>query len=373
MRVLYVPWWYPAGEGTSPGAGTLLREQIKSAMLHDEVNILILREGGRASSSSGVSRYSLDGTGVIDITPPSTGSAILDSAARTVLWQRGLALALGQWGRPHVIHCQDMSAFYAGRSASALGIPFVISQHWSGFHKRLVSPMMKSRCRRTFKRAKVILCSSRNGKEDLRQYGIRGDVRWLPEPVNTSIFTSTGKEKRNMDLIHVSGFAQNERVEDIIGAFSMVQHLYPDTVLHLAGQGGWRHEMMKLAEKKLKPGSFTFPGHCRRKTGLNSSGAAGVRLPLHRQFSLHRSCGGNGLRMPSITTARALYPLQGESSWALTVKPCQVKDIAEKMRLILEDRHGINTEQVRQTVQERHSREQAGSLIHQAHLDALER
>ncbi len=117
-----------------PGRGPS-EEQIKSAMLHDEVNILILREGGRASSSSGVSRYSLDGTGVIDITPPSTGSAILDSAARTVLWQRGLALALGQWGRPHVIHCQDMSAFYAGRSASALGIPFVISQHWSAFTK----------------------------------------------------------------------------------------------------------------------------------------------------------------------------------------------------------------------------------------------
>ncbi len=291
MRVLYVPWWYPAGEGTSPGAGTLLREQIKSAMLHDEVNILILREGGRASSSSGVSRYSLDGTGVIDITPPSTGSAILDSAARTVLWQRGLALALGQWGRPHVIHCQDMSAFYAGRSASALGIPFVISQHWSGFHKRLVSPMMKSRCRRTFKRAKVILCSSRNGKEDLRQYGIRGDVRWLPEPVNTSIFTSTGKEKRNMDLIHVSGFAQNERVEDIIGAFSMVQHLYPDTVLHLAGQGGWRHEMMKLAEKKLKPGSFTFPGS----------------LQTEDRAELLRSCRGSSTPPSTIFTPQILW------------------------------------------------------------------
>lgn len=369
-----MPWWYPARGSTPPEKGALLREQIKSAMLYDEVNILMFRESDTASSSSGISRYSVDGLEVIDITPTSTGSSIFDSAARTVLWQRGLAMALKQWGRPQVIHCQDMSAFYAGRSASALGIPFVVSQHWAGFRKRLVSPIIKSRCRRTFNRAKVILCSSRSGKDDLRQYGIRGDVRWLPEPVNTSRFTATGSEKRNMDLVHFSGFAQSERVEDIIGAFSMIQHQYPETVLHLAGQGGWRHEMKILAEDQLKPGSFTFPGFLQaEKRAELFRNCRGFVYPSIDNFHSIDLVEAMACGCPSITTTRALYPIQGEKSWALTVKPFDVKAIAEKMRLILEDRHGINTEQVRLTVQERHSRERAGSLIHQAHLDALER
>ncbi len=374
VNVLCVPCWYPDPSGATPRKGVQIREHAKAAHLYENINLIVLRNLVKEYRNPGIKRYSVDGIGIIDIMPPATGSAAFNLLAKTLLWQRGLAIALKTWGKPDVIHAQDFSSFHAVRSACALGIPSVVSQYWSGFHDRLADKSIQRKTRMAFNRAEVILSSSIQGKTDLRRYGIRGDVRWIPISINTSLFTSATADNRNRDLFHFSSFSQNERVTDIIEAFSRIQHLYPESVLHLAGEGGWKHELIETASRKLKPGSYSFPGSLtaeNRAEMLRS--CCGFVYPSINNFHSVDLIEALACRCPSIGTEHSLKPFNGDPDWILQVRPGRIKELAIQMKRLLDSTHNLDTGKIQRRIHERHSREYVGGLIHQAHLDAMKR
>lgn len=372
LRVLCVPYWYPSSCFNRQGGRFVLRENIRAVSLYEDLSILVLRLDDAGSGKTNIRRFEDSGIEVIDISPSSTGSRLFDSLSRRLLWQRGLLMALRSWGRPDVIHGQDMSAFFAGRSASALGIPFVMSQHWSGFHHRIVSRTMKRRCRAAFGRARVILVSSRSGASDLRKYGIKGDLRWLPNSIDTGLFTEEPLRVRNRDLLHISGFSQDERVEDIIAAFSRIRHLYPETVLRFAGGGGWEHRMRELAASMLPLGSFAFHGPlnpAERATLLKN--CCGFVYPSLDNFHSCDLLEALACGCPAVTTEYALYPVMGLNDWAITVHPGNIGELSSGMKKLLDGTHGIDLASAREHVHARHSRTAVGRMIHEAHLDAV--
>ena len=374
VNVLCVPCWYPDPSGVPPRKGVQIREHTKAAHLYENINLIVLRNRAKGSRNPGIRRYSSGGVGIIDIMPPSTGSVTFNLLSKTLLWHRGLAIALKTWGKPDVIHAQDFSSFHAVRSACAMGIPSVVSQYWSGFHDRLAEKSTQRKTRRAFNRAKVILSSSVVGKRDLRQYGIRGDIRWIPSSINTRLFTSTTGNNRNRDLFHFSNFSQNERVADIIEAFSRIQHLYPESVLHLAGEGGWKHELVETASRKLKSGTYSFPGSLTaeyRAEMLRT--CCGFVYPSINSFHSVDLIEAMACRCPSIATEHSLKPFNGDPDWILQVRPGRIGELARQMKRLLDNTHNLDTKKIQQKIHEHHSREYVGGLIHQAHLDAMEK
>lgn len=368
LKVLYVPYWYPEPDGKASQKSQLVREQVFSAALYEEVMVLVVRRGIMDHGAPRIRRYTCRGVKVTDVvTPPSSRHS---AGVFTLL--RALISIQRSWGLPHVVHAQDMAAGPAGKAAGLLGIPYVACQYWSGFHDRLLDRRQKKISRRAFNGARVILTSSPDGKSDLRKYGIHGDIRWIPNSLDTGLFSPPVDNTRSRDLIHYSNFGQDEGVEHIIEAFSRIQRFYPDTVLHLAGEGGWKHEMRKLAAERLKWGSYSFPGALEswERAGMLKT-CCGFLYPSRSSFHSMDLLEALACRCPGISTEAALKPFEGRTDWILPVRPGIPGDLAAMMRKVLDNNHDLDTVKTAEAVRSLFSRERTGREVHRAHLDAL--
>ncbi len=368
LKVLYVPYWYHEPDGKASQKSQLVREQVFSAALYEDVMVLVVRRGVMDYGAPRIRRYTCRGVSVTDVvTPPSSRhSAGLFTLLRALLsiWR--------SWGLPQVIHAQDMAASPAGKTARLLGIPYVACQYWSGFHHRLLDRREKRLSREAFNGARVILTSSPDGRSDLRKYGIRGDIRWIPNSLDTGLFSPPLDNTRSRDLLHYSNFGQDEGVEYIIEAFSRIQRFYPDTVLHLAGEGGWKHEMRKLASERLKWGSYSFPGALEPwERAVMLKTCCGFVYPSRNSFHSMDLLEALSCRCPSVATEAALKPFEGKRDWVLPVRPGSPGDLAAMMRKVLDNSHDLDTARTAETVRGLFSRERTGVEVHRAHLDAL--
>lgn len=355
-----------------PSRGAFFREQVAAAAICDNAHVLMLRTEDESSSRTCFDVYESMGLEIIDITPPVSGSHFSDTVKRRLLWLRGLSLAFSKWGRPDLIHCQDMSSFYAAPTAKLLGIPYVVSQYWSGFERRLLDKRTKIKCRKAFNSAKLILSSDRHGKNSLRRYGIKGDIRWIPNSFDPEIFRPAEVIQRRSGLLHASNFSQNNRVEDIIEAFRRILLVHPDAVLNLVGSGGWEGDLKKIASEKLPANSFIFHGFLKKKQRAEmmraSSGFVCPSVKGTHSCDLMEAiaCG-----CPALATEAACKTIAVHSDDVLSVKPGDIDELSRGMILLLQGTHGINTKKAAESISARLSRPQVGKLIHKAHLDAL--
>ncbi|MCK5035682.1 MAG: glycosyltransferase [Candidatus Sabulitectum sp.] len=372
LNILYVPFWYPPHEDQPVSTGAFIREHVISASVHDDIHVLLLRTEEKRNSKTLVKRYTSNGIDVIDITPPFTGSQFRNTLFRRALWLRGLAMSIRKWGKPDLIHCQDMSSFYAGPSAKILGIPFVVSQHWSGFNARLVFKATREKCKVSFNRAKIILTTSRTGKKDLYHYGIKGDIRWIPNSFNSEVFNSDNITQERGGLLHASNFAQDSRVKSVIQAFKQILPEKPDTVLHLVGDGARRTKIEQFASEMLPQGSFVFhgnlPGKERAALMRTSLGFIyPVLWSLHSCYLMEAiACG-----CPSLASAEACKPIDLEETDVLLSGPDDIDSISRGMIKFIDGDHNINVVKAAQSLHTRFTRQKIGALIHKCHCDAL--
>ena len=372
LNILYVPFWYPPNEDCPVSTAAFIREHVISASVHDDIHVLLLRTEEKRNRKTLVKRYTSNGIEVIDITPPVTGSQFRNALFLKALWFQGLAMSIRKWGKPDLIHCQDMSAFYAGPSAKALGIPYVVSQHWSGFNARLVFPETKEKCRASFNKAKMVLTTSRTGKKDLNHYGIKGDIRWIPNSFDTDVFNFSNNSQKRSGLLHASNFAQDSRVKNVIEAFKQILPEKPDTVLHLVGDGASRTKIEQFASKMLPQSSFVFHGSLlgTERAELMRTCLGFVYPALWSLHSCHLmeaiACG-----CPSLASAEACKPIDLEETDVLLSEPGDIDGISRGMIKLLNGDHNIDVEKAAQSLHSRFSRQKIGALIHSCHSDAL--
>ena len=153
LRILFIPLWYPPKTGQTSVSGTFVREHVLASAQYDDVSVLVFRMHRDAKQGFLLNRYTDEGVEVIDVTVPASGSRLM----RRIRWSRSVITALAAWGRPDVIHTQDEFSFGAGRLARIIGVPFVVSQHWTGFMRRVVPEAMAANFRKSFKRAALMI------------------------------------------------------------------------------------------------------------------------------------------------------------------------------------------------------------------------
>lgn len=367
LKVLFAPAWYPPRENQKAVNGTFIREHVMAVSRYEDVRVLIFR---RKDNGRGYSRHHYIDNGVqtFDVTCPYHDISILHKVSRKYLWLRSLRWATRGWGKPDIFHFHDMSSYYGGVTARLMGVPYVVSQYWTGFMKGLITPIWLKRFNKSLKHARIVLASSLEAPNYLKEYGIKADVCWFPNAFNSEIFYPGKTTTDTLNLLHVSDFTEQKRVPDIVEAFRIVLESYPHATLRIVGDGSARSALEALADERLPAGSFCFTGFLpKHLVAGEMRNSKGLILPSSSEtfgcvLMEAMACG-----CPVLTTRVGGIPAVVRNGEGLFVDIGDIEAIADGMIRMLSGEHGLNTERISTTAAERFSREVVGMKLHCIH------
>ena len=252
LKILFLPAWYPSEENRI--AGVFIREHAQAVALYNDV--IVLYNEGAGNHVKGLYEIASDKTedGIRTIRIRHKKSPIPPTSYFICLWSIFKAfrkLMRGGW-RPDIIHAHVYSA---GVPAVILGkiykLPVVITEHWSGFPRRILRTFDILRARFAMNRAKILLPVSQNLKEAIESYGIENRFQVIPNVINTEMFHPFTSQYRNEKkrILLVALLSPIKGIPYLLRALAQLKEKRQDFVLDIVGDGPNRQEYEELAKK----------------------------------------------------------------------------------------------------------------------------
>jgi len=153
----------------------------------------------------------------------------------------GFRSLLKKGWKPDIIHSHvSTSSLPAVLLGTCYGIPIIVTEHWSGFPKRILTFIEKIKARYVLKRAKMILPVSNFLKESMEAYGIKGEFRIVPNPINMDIFNLSTKvvhndKSKKKILLVTSLLIPQKGLSILLYALKTISQKRSDFILNIIG------------------------------------------------------------------------------------------------------------------------------------------
>ncbi len=249
MKALWLASWYPTK--LSPFNGDFIKRHAEAVALYAQVHVIhlardeaglvtkdvLVEENNKGNFSETIVYYHL---------PKRYGTWIdkLRSAARFRKMSRQAVLKYIQKnGEPDIVHVHV--GMKAGLIASWIKrkweIPFVITEHWSGFLSSASEKFEQLPRMLKFAWTQVVMqssgCSAVSSvlNTAIRQRFPQLPCRVIPNVVNTDIFYPLPVHTGDPQFIHISGLDDLKNPFEILQAFKIVLEKYPAAKLQVFG------------------------------------------------------------------------------------------------------------------------------------------
>lgn len=253
LRVLHIAGWYPTKK--DPVAGIFVREHVKATALYNDVAVICSEVTDRKIHSFYQIEDSIeDGIHTMRLTygklpiPKISYFIYVLGIFRTFrkLVERGF--------RPEIIHAHVYSA---GVPTVLIGkryrLPVVITEHFSGFPRRLVRGIEKLKAKFAFEKADLVCPVSEDLRRHIESYGIRARFHVIPNVVDTALFapkdTASTREGNRKSLLLVALLNPLKGVPYLLEALALLRKKRDDFVLDIVGDGPYRAEYEELTRK----------------------------------------------------------------------------------------------------------------------------
>ena len=279
MHVLVVPSWYPTTE--APLQGIYFAEQAQ--ILHDHgltVGVVYPEQQSlRHLSWDALRRKHFQTAWTTDHDVP-----VLRRYGWNVWWRappgmrvrvrHAVRLAhqyVGRHGVPDVIHAH--SARWAGAAAArmsdALDVPFVLTEHFSGFVRDEIFPWRWPLVETAYRHAHGRAAVSSILKDALAEHGLAApnEIAVHPNPVRTALFTRPPDGRPApppFRLVTVAGLNPRKNVGDLLEAFAQAFAGSEAASLTLVGDGPQRGALEDHSRQLGVASQVTFRGRLER-------------------------------------------------------------------------------------------------------------
>jgi glycosyltransferase involved in cell wall biosynthesis len=144
------------------------------------------------------------------------------------------------------------------------GIPYVITEHWTGFDQSIrndQSAFLKPLAKLVAGGASAICPVTNNLAEVMRKFGLQGRYVIVPNVVDTSIFHPAQIAGSTQKFLHVSTLNDaHKNISGILRVWKKVSDRYPDIHLEIGGEGDIRHYSQVADKLGIRKTSLTFFG-----------------------------------------------------------------------------------------------------------------
>ncbi len=170
-------------------------------------------------------------------------------------------------GRPDVVHAHSAqwAAAAAARIQERTGIPYVVTEHFSGYREGTVFPWQWSLIREGLRNAGAIACVSRSLKEDIVTRGLAHptNVTVIPNPVDPCFFQPPAERSTSTEfrLLSVNRLVPNKRVGLLLRAVAHLPEPLRDRVrVRVVGDGPEAGPLRRLARELGLSSRVRFAG-----------------------------------------------------------------------------------------------------------------
>jgi glycosyltransferase involved in cell wall biosynthesis len=271
-HVLFIPSWYHTED--NPVHGSFFRDQaravhksgVKTGVVFADLRTL---EGTRTADWPR-RRYQIveeDDGGIPTLR--SVGWRIPRAKSMTRrLWvlqtQRLIKQYVRRHGVPDLIHahCVHQAGVAALEAKRDWRIPYVVTEHFSGYDRDLLNDDMLTQARDVFFEADRVVAVSRKLAGDIKSYAGGVDIHIIPNLVDTEFFAPP-PAPRNTDpftFLFVGFLTPNKRVDDVLRAFAAGFSSNERTRLSIVGDGDQRPALEALVAELGIGRQVDFPG-----------------------------------------------------------------------------------------------------------------
>lgn len=257
-HVLMIVSWY--GSPSAPTTGVFFRDQAEALHRAGSTVGIAYPECRRLRTLSAravleshwqIVEEHLSGVTTLRIAGWNPGVARLRSGVFLAGADRLVDTYVRRFGRPDVLHAQ--ATLWAGVAAShisrRLGIPFVITEHFSGFAGGTLRSWEVPIAVAALQDASAVLAVSRSLAARLRALAPGVAVEVVPNMVDTDFF-SPEPTRRSMSqyvFLCVGQLVRLKRFDIAIQAFARAFAAEPDVVLRIGGSGPEASSLARLA------------------------------------------------------------------------------------------------------------------------------
>lgn len=274
LHVLIIPSWYPTP--SNPVSGLFFREQalslskngIKTGIINVHMDSIkkanINPKGFFFTRDEGICQYSFYGVSIPFLTEVNT--FLIKCIARMLF-----ARYVRRCGMPDILHAHSVfrAGLIAGDLSERYGLPYIITEHYSGYTRNVFSNRIKKQMEKCILRCSFCIAVSESFRGYLSSYFSMGKKKWLyvPNMVDSIFFDHPilDVKKDTYSFLCIASLTENKAVDMLIRSFS---HAFPheDRVkLLIAGEGPEKAKLMKLVADKKLSSRVEFLGRLSRK------------------------------------------------------------------------------------------------------------
>lgn len=256
LHVLIIPSWYPAYPGDI--SGSFFREQalalqnsgVKAGVIFPQVRSL------RNIKDWFNLPYGLQKN--VDLGLPTFRWHAINLTPRLVEIQRKNWIKYGlhlfdcyvkEHGRPDIIHVHSMinAGFLASKINEKYSIPYVITEHFTGYARKTVPSKTIKLLEPIVKKASICYAVSNEFSELLNK--VYDTKRWgyLPNIVNDSFFKNELKNPNIYKFVNICFLDKKKRVDLLLNAFSLFLEDNQNVELVIGGDGPERQNLEQLS------------------------------------------------------------------------------------------------------------------------------
>lgn len=183
--------------------------------------------------------------------------------------KKGYRLYREKHGTPDIVHVHSLTrtCLLAARIKKKETIPFIISEHWSGFlEERNIRfhPLKKYFILHFSGKADTITCVSQKLKEGMEHFGFKNRIVIIPNVCDLSVFYPSHEDYpgRSKHFVHISRLDDHTKnFGGILRAFAQAVKKNPGLHLHVFGDGEERQKQQEASHRAGLEKNITFYGY----------------------------------------------------------------------------------------------------------------
>lgn len=244
LHILFLPKWYP--HDAEPFDGNFIENYAHALKQRMKISVIFVHSAREIEDYS-IEKTKNEGMEEIRVFFPKkeSGVTLIDKATNAYRYQKAQKLGFAALSDKEIdlchIHVLSRSGYLALKLRNKFKIPFVISEHWSGYHAEVgeyKGATKKVFTQRLCKASKGIHTVSSRLKSSMQSHDLHNAYTVIPNVVDTELFSPAHPKNDQLELLFVGNLIQE--VKQILDIIEVVAHLhdrYPHIRLSIYGEG----------------------------------------------------------------------------------------------------------------------------------------
>jgi len=360
LRVLFLPKWYPSKFDISDG--NFIENHAKAVHTKCTLGVIFVHSSPHEENKYHIEKSAPHGFNEYRIfyRKPKSSIRIFNQLIGFIRYfksQRiGYRRYISENGVPQLnhIHINGRSAMLALYLRFKFNIPFILTEHWSGYTKEngaFKGYLRKLAYRFIAKNSSYITTVSNFLKKSMQSHGIQGEFELVPNVVDTSVFSIQKKKPSTIKrIIHISNLSYSPKnLHLIIEALDQVGKERIDFEFDLIGTGPKEDEMIdKLNQSSIKD-RYKFYGEVPMKMVSEVLSNASFLL-LYSSYETQSvvliesfACG-----VPVLSSKVGGIPEYMDEEKGFFVQPNNMGELISSIHQMLDKANTYNAEKIRQ-------------------------